>query len=145
MRLTFAPETMTLNGERNATNDGESTAVQDAAELRSVILNHPRTLGIPLRAYEDLRRRISTSREAIMNEISERVVNDLTKRLATINARNNDERATLRTRIIQLETRLRFTIHDLRFTISFEYSASSSHLILHPEPISPDPTNQNHG
>ena len=109
MRLTLAPETMTLNGERNATNDGESTAVQDAAELRAVILNHPGTPGILLRAYEHLRRRVSTSREAIMNELSERVVNDLTKRLATINARNNDELATLRTRIIQLETRLRLT------------------------------------
>ena len=44
-----------------------------------------------------------------MNLLWERVVNDLTKRLATINARNNDELATLRTRIIQLETRLRLT------------------------------------
>ena len=30
-----------------------------------------------------------------MNRISERGVDDLTKRLATMNARNNDERATL--------------------------------------------------
>ena len=109
MRLTFAPETMTLHGERNVTNDGESKAVHDADELRSVILNDPGTQGILLRAYDDLRGRISTSREAIMNELSERVVNDLTKRLATINARNNDELATLRTRIIQLET---FTFDD---------------------------------
>ena len=80
MRLMFAPETMTLHGERNVTNEGESTAVHDADELRSVILNDPGTLGILLRAYDDLRGRISTSREAIMNELSERVVNDLTKR-----------------------------------------------------------------
>ena len=109
MRLTFAPETMTLTGERNVTNDGESTAVQNADELRSVIVNDPGTPGILLRAYDDLRGRISTSREAIMNELPERVVNDLTKRLATINATKNDELATLRTRIIQLETRLRLT------------------------------------
>ena len=110
MRLTFAPETMTLHGERNVRNDGESTAVHDADELRSVILNDPGTPGILLRAYEDLRGRISTSREAIMNELSERVINDRTKRLATINARNNDELATLRARIIQLEARLRLTM-----------------------------------
>ena len=88
-RLTFASETMTLHGERNVTNDSESTAVHDADELRSVILNDPGTPGILLRAYDDLCGRISTSREAIMNELSERVVNDLSKRLATINARNN--------------------------------------------------------
>ena len=98
---------MTLHGERNVTNDGESTAVHDAEELRSVILNDPGTPGILLRAYDHLRGHISTSREAIMNELSERVVNDLTKRLATIKARNNDELATSRTRIIQLKTRLR--------------------------------------
>ena len=45
-----------------------------------------------------------------MNELSERVVNDLTKRLAPTNVRNNDELVTLRTRIIQLETRLRLTM-----------------------------------
>ena len=55
------------------------TAVQDADELRSVILKDPGTPGILLRAYDDLRGRISTSREALMNELSERVVNDLTK------------------------------------------------------------------
>ena len=109
MRLTSAPETMTLHGERNVTNEGESTAVHDANESRSVILKDPGTPGILLRAYDDLRGRISTSREAIMNELSERIVNDLTKRLATTNARNNEELATLRTRIIQLETRLRLT------------------------------------
>ena len=109
MLPTFAPETMTLHGERNVTNDSESTAVHDAGELRSVILNGPGTTGILLRAYDDLRGRIWTSREAIMNELSERIVNDLTKRLATINTRNNDELATLHTRRIQLETRLRFT------------------------------------
>ena len=106
-RLAIAPETMTLHGERNVTNDSESTAVHDADELRSVIMNDPGTPRILLRAYDDLRGRISTSRDAIMIELSERVVNDLTKRLATINATNNDELATLRTRIIQLETRLR--------------------------------------
>ena len=74
-----------------------------------MILNDPGTQGILLRAYEDLRGRFSTSREAIMNEISERVVNDLTKRFATISARNNDELVTLRTRIIQLQIRLRLT------------------------------------
>ena len=55
MRLTFAPETMTLHGERNVTNDGESTAVHDADKLQSVILNDPGTPGILLRAYDDLR------------------------------------------------------------------------------------------
>ena len=109
MRLSFSSETMTLHWERNAANDGESTAVHDADELRSVILNNPETPGILLCAHDDLRGRISTSREAIMNELSELVVNDLTKRLATINARNNDELAMLRTRIIQLEIRLCFT------------------------------------
>ena len=54
MRLTFALETTKLNGERNATIDGESTAVYDADELRSVILNDPGTQGILLRAYVDL-------------------------------------------------------------------------------------------
>ena len=98
---------MTLNVERNAADDGESTAVHDTDELRSVILNDPGTPGILLRAYDDLRGRISTSREAIMNELSERVVNDLTKRLAKTTARNNDEYAALRTRIIPLENRLR--------------------------------------
>ena len=44
MRLTFASEMMTLHGERNVTNDGESTAVRDADELRSVIL---KDLGTP--------------------------------------------------------------------------------------------------
>ena len=77
MRLAFAPETMTLHGERNATNGGESMAVHDADELRSVILKDPGTPGILLRAYDDLRGLMSTSREAIMNELSERVVNDL--------------------------------------------------------------------
>ena len=38
-----------------------------------------------------------------MNELSERVFNDLTKRLAKINARNNYDLATLRARNIQLE------------------------------------------
>ena len=78
-RLTFAPETINFNGERNAANDGESTAVHDAGELRSVILNDPRTPRILLRAYDDLRGRISTSREVITSELSERVVNDPTK------------------------------------------------------------------
>ena len=78
MRLTFAPEAMTLHWKRNVTSDGESTAVPDADELRSVILNDPGTPGILLRAYDDLRGRISKSREAILNELSERVVNDLT-------------------------------------------------------------------
>ena len=93
MRLTFASETVTLHEERNVTNDGESTAVHDADEMRSVILNDPGTLGILLRAYDDLRARISTSREAIMNKLSERVFDDITKRLATIRARNNAELA----------------------------------------------------
>ena len=96
MRLTFAHEPVTLHAERNVTNDGESTAVHDAEELRSVILNDPGMPGILLRVYDDLRGRISTSREAIMNELSERVFNDLTKLFATINARNNDELATLK-------------------------------------------------
>ena len=110
MLLTFAPETMTLHGERNVTNDGESTVAHDADKLRSVILNDPGTLtsGILLRAYEDLRGRILTSRQAIINELSECVVNDLTKRLATIKARYNDELATLRTLIVQLP----FTFDD---------------------------------
>ena len=107
MRLSFVPETMiSLHGERNATNEGESTAVHETEQLRSVIRNDP-TPGILLGAYNDRSGPISTSRQAIMNELSERVVINLTKRLATINARNNDERATLRARTIQLETRLR--------------------------------------
>ena len=96
-RLTFASETMTLHEGRNVTNEGESTAAHDADEVRSAILKYPGTPEILLRAYENLRGCISTSREEIMNEISERVVDDPTKRLATINARNNDELATLRT------------------------------------------------
>ena len=66
----FAPETMTFHGERNVTNDGENTAVHDADELRSVILNDLGTPGILLCAYDYLHVRISTSREAIMNEPS---------------------------------------------------------------------------
>ena len=58
MRLTFAPETTTVHGERNAANGGENTAVHDADELRSVVLNDPGTPGILLRAYDDLRWRI---------------------------------------------------------------------------------------
>ena len=58
VRLTFAPEKMTLHEERNAANDGESTAVHDAEELRSVILKDPRTPGIPRRGYDDLCGRI---------------------------------------------------------------------------------------
>ena len=107
MRLTFAPETMTLHGERNATNNCESTAVHDADEMRSVILIDPGTPEILLRAYDDLRGRISTSSEAIMNELSKRVVNDLTKRLETINARNNDELDTLRYNAIRSNTTAR--------------------------------------
>ena len=74
MRPRFASETVTLHGERKTANDGESRADHDADELRSVILNYPGTPGILLRAYDDHRGRISTSREAIMNEQSERVV-----------------------------------------------------------------------
>ena len=59
---TFAPENRTVNGERNATNDGESTAVHDANELRSVILNDPGTPGILHRAYDNLRGRIMACR-----------------------------------------------------------------------------------
>ena len=57
MRLLFAPETMTLHGDRNVSNDGESTAVHDADKLRSVILNDPGTTGILSRACNDLRGR----------------------------------------------------------------------------------------
>ena len=71
--------------------------VHDANKLRSVILNDSGTPGILFRAYDDLRGRISASDEAIMNELSERVFNDLTKRLATLIARNNYELAMLRT------------------------------------------------
>ena len=70
MRITFAPETITLHGERNVTNDGESTAIHGANELRSVILNDRGMPGILPRAYDDPRGRISTSREVIMNELS---------------------------------------------------------------------------
>ena len=70
MRLSFAPETMIpFRGACNPANDGESTAVQEAGELRSVILNDPGTPGILLRAYDDLRGRLLTSRLAIMNEL----------------------------------------------------------------------------
>ena len=44
-----------------------------------------------------------------MNQVSERVVDDLTKRTATIYARKIDELGTFRARLIQLETRSRLT------------------------------------
>ena len=89
--LTFAPETMIhLHGERNAANNGGGAAVHEPDELRSVILNNLGMPGIRLRANDDLRGRISTSRQAIMNELSERVFDDLPKRPPRLRLRNRD-------------------------------------------------------
>ena len=95
-RLAFAPETLVpYEGIRRAANDGEITAVHGADEIRTVLVDEPETPGLLCRAYDDLRGRIQRSRQATVDEISARVVSELTKRLAQTDERVDDELATL--------------------------------------------------
>ena len=81
--FTFAPENIVAyEGNRRAANDGKVTAVRGADEIRTVLVDELETPGLLLRAYEDLRCRITRSRQATIEEISARVVSELTKRLA---------------------------------------------------------------
>ena len=83
IRLTFAPETIVpYESNRHAANDGEVTAVHGADEIRTVLVDEPETPGLLLREYDDLRGRITRSRQVTIDEISARVVGELTKRLA---------------------------------------------------------------
>ena len=78
-RLTFAPETtVPYEGNERAANDGEVTTVHAVDEIRTVLVDEPDTPGLLLRAYEDLRGRITRSRQATIDEISARVVSELT-------------------------------------------------------------------
>ena len=78
-RLTFATETMVpYEGNQRAAKDGEVMAVHGADEIRTVLLDEPETPVLLLRAYYDLRGRITRSRQATIEEISARVVNDST-------------------------------------------------------------------
>ena len=96
-RLSFAPNTIVpYDGNRRAANDDEVTAVHGADEIRTVLADEPKTPGLLLRAYEDLRGRITRSRQATIDEISSRFVSELTKRLAQTGDRVDDELATLR-------------------------------------------------
>ena len=63
-RLTFAPETLVpYERNRRAANDGEVTAVHGAGEIRTVLVDEPETPGLLLRAYDDLRGRITTGND----------------------------------------------------------------------------------
>ena len=69
-RLTFIPETVVpYERNRRAANDGEVTAVHGADEIGTVLVDKPETLGVLLRAYEDLRGRNTSSRQATIDEI----------------------------------------------------------------------------
>ena len=106
--LKFAPKTIVpYQGNRRAANDGEVTVVHRADEIRSVPVEEPETTGLLLRAYDDLRGRITRSRQATIDEISGRLVSELTKRLAQTDERVDDELATLRARLVRTETLLR--------------------------------------
>ena len=108
MRLTFAPETIVpYERNRRAANDSEVRVVHRADEIRTVLVEEPETPGLLLRAYDDLRGRISRSRQATIDEISARVVSKLTKRLAQTDQRVDDELATLRARLVKTETIIR--------------------------------------
>ena len=112
-RLAFAPEKIVpFEGNRRAANDGEVTAVHGANEVRSVLVGDPKIPGILLRAYDDLRGRITRSRHATIDEISARVVSELTKRLAQTDERVDDELATLQARLVKTETLLRGLRYD---------------------------------
>ena len=69
--------------------------IHGADEIRAVLVDEPETPGL-LRAYEDLRGRMTTSRQVTINEISARVVSELTKRLEQTEERVGNELATLR-------------------------------------------------
>ena len=67
---TFAPETIVpYERNRRAANDGEVTAVHGADEIRTVLVDEPETPGFLLRAYDDLRGRITRSRQATKDEL----------------------------------------------------------------------------
>ena len=107
-RLTFAPETLVpYERNRRAANDGEVTAVHGAGEIRTVLVDEPETPGLLLRAYDDLRGRITRSRQVTIDEISARIVCELAKRLAQTDERVDDELATLRARLVKTEILLR--------------------------------------
>ena len=68
-RLKFPPETIvSYDRNRRAANDGEVTAVHGANEIRTVLVGEPETPGHLLRAYGELRGRITRSRQATIDE-----------------------------------------------------------------------------
>ena len=83
------------------------TAVHGADEIRTVLVEKPETPGLRLRSYDDLRGRITRSRQATKDEISARVASELTKRLAQTDERVDDELATLLAILVKTETLLR--------------------------------------
>ena len=87
------------------------TAVHGADEIRTVLMDEPEKTGLQLRADDDLRGRITRSRQATIDEISARVVSELTKRLAQTDGRVDDEETTLRARLVKPETLLRGLRH----------------------------------
>ena len=72
------------------------TAVHGADEIRTVPVDETETPVLLLREYEDLRGRITRSRQATIDEISARVVSELTKRLAQTDEQVDEKLATLR-------------------------------------------------
>ena len=70
-------------------------------------MDEPETPGLLLRAYDDLRERITSPRQATIDEIWASVVSELTKRLARTDERVDVELATLRARLVKTETLLR--------------------------------------
>ena len=78
-----------------------------AYEIRTVLVDEPETPGLLLRAYDDLRGRITRSRQGTIDEISARVVCELTKRLPQTIERVEDKLATLWARLVITETLLR--------------------------------------
>ena len=83
------------------------TAVHGADEIRTVLVDEPETPGLLLRAYDELRGRITRSRQARIHGISARVVGELTKRLAQTDERVDDEVTTRPARLVKTETLLR--------------------------------------
>ena len=107
-RLTFEPETVVpYDRNRRESNDGEVTAVHGANEIRTVLVDKPESPRIMLRSYDDLRGRITRSRQPTIDEISAIVVSELTKRLVQTDERVDDELTTFRARLVKTETLLR--------------------------------------
>ena len=74
--------------------------------MTAVLVDETKTPGLLLRAYKDLRGRITRSRQATIDKISARMISELTKRMAQTDERVDDELATLRARLVKTETLL---------------------------------------